>query len=153
MKDIREIKFRGQKEHGREWVYGNLIQFEWAVFIVKNGSFEERWRVIPGTVGQYTGLKDKNGNEIFEGDIVVFPNNSKYHIVDFHQSGFVLKSVDDKIVVYNIKSQSIEVVGNIYENPELVSTSNSNTRFAAWRSAGKGSTKAQFSTTLRFFIF
>ena len=78
---MREIKFRGKRVDNGEWVYGDLIQYESgevSIFSKKLSKYGyeatemyKRDRIIPETVGQYTGLTDKNGfTKIFEGDII-----------------------------------------------------------------------------------
>lgn len=69
----REIIFRGQSVIGREWIYGFYAKDDEDDLIAqwndKDGKFDY-YAVIPSTIGQYTGLKDRSGREIFEGDII-----------------------------------------------------------------------------------
>ena len=137
---MREILFRGKRVDNGEWIVGYLFRLseELNPFImIKNRS--ESHEVFPETVGQYTGLTDKNGTKIFEGDIVCirYRNGEICCIGDVQFSHGVygaewlgtkknksmvggwgqlhnLRRFDDDII------NDIEVIGNIYDNPELL---------------------------------
>lgn len=132
---MREIIFRGQRKDNKEWVYGYLL-FDYEqneAFIAEH--FEDKSayikEVLPETVGQYTGLKDKNGKKIFEGDIVSVNGNDVLLFIEFtdleNEPEYMSLSFNCRIAGHHLylhrlenKSTKYEVVGNIHSNPELL---------------------------------
>lgn len=133
---MRDIKFRG-KDYSNKWRYGDLVQEKWgqgkAIMIKKD---KTAWSVLEETVGQYTGLKDRNMKEIYEGDIVKVNEDirkafglKKIMYVDFIEGAFHLKA--EKEIKWDLLrcfpaivgiegNARVEVIGNIYDNPELL---------------------------------
>ena len=129
---MREVLFRGKRTDNGEWVKGYL-------YITHTGAHEigsydaeiniERltFDVIPETVGQYTGLTDKNGKRIFEGDIVSLVKHDGliYKVVYVPCRYELVNSKGVNCFALDIyKSENIEVIGNIHDNPELLGGEN-----------------------------
>lgn len=126
---MRDILFRGKRIDNGEWVEGDFEHFFTAAGIhCYVGKWGERPNTVgPDTVGQYTGLTDKNGKKIFEGDIVdgLFRSATPLRAVcAFKDGAFGLKwthrGVDHFSAFTSICNVEYEVVGNIYDNPELL---------------------------------
>jgi len=128
----REIKFRGKKIDNNEWVYGGYFSSSEEEGLVHYifCSTNSAEPIILETIGQFTGLKDKNGIEIYEGDIVELfgwgsQNTSEGKSViiwdidingwDFERSNYTEDRYDFIKAIDNCK-----ITGNIYENPKLL---------------------------------
>lgn len=142
---MREILFRGKttvkdagiEEFNNKWVYGNVIHAGNKVYIHPKGNGADveneigkliiMHEAVPETVGQYTGLTDKNGRKIFEGDIMsgkfdsLFPNDVTVVSVGWYINGwhtFQNKRLPSPLEPSD--GEIFEVIGNIYDNPELL---------------------------------
>jgi uncharacterized phage protein (TIGR01671 family) len=150
---VRTIKFRGKATHIGEWLYGDLINIHGEDHILGEDDMREdghhvtqdsdrpTW-VDPATVGQFTGLHDKNGKEIYEGDILLWTRKN------VHIEGRPRQDFSDKCIVYYDNSKRafqfrcelrcgacvgyldfdddradesyVEVLGNIHDHPSLI---------------------------------
>ncbi|MDD4541946.1 MAG: YopX family protein [Eubacteriales bacterium] len=154
---MREIKFRGKCSQSKRWVYGWLLTNKLGTYIVTEENpheytqnhyieIDEYCRVVPATVGQYTGLTDKNGTEIYEGDIMGGPiqlvtirgnptgdyTETRFVVEwDEKRTKFTARQTHDSRYpdFYATRKASTEltiiadyypVIGNIHDNPELL---------------------------------
>ena len=130
---MREILFRAKRIDTGEWIEGSLIHQTMfygdpvdRYHILYDGEFHADYygsaEVIPETIGQFTGLLDKNGKKIFEGDVVTCN-------ISYEMGGYPYCARITSPVIYNYgifkplhrcDDYSVEVIGNIYDNPELL---------------------------------
>lgn len=117
---MRTIKFRGKRIDNGDWVYGDLLTNNPTPQIL---AFYGEYLVDEDTIGQYTGLVDKNGKEIFDGD-VVRDSEGRISYVKWliQRCGFVLvyERFDKDITGSYGKIEHLEVIDNIHDNPELI---------------------------------
>ena len=119
---MREALFRGKRIDNDEWTYGYLFKRWGRCYLLwgMNGDNPIKEEVYPETVGEYTGLTDKNGKRIFEGDIMSGRGNT--YKVMFNKGVFWIKNshyITRLYVAIHIEKID-EVIGNVYDNPELL---------------------------------
>ena len=125
---MREILFRGKNDRG-EWIEGFYIKDYIGTYIYDKYRNTRMQSVLPETVGQYTGLTDKNGKKIFDGDIVkaqddVFGSpfcDGLTGKIEYDEAAYFIvpKDIMDTQYLYN-ECAVYEVIGNIHDNPELL---------------------------------
>ena len=142
---MREIKFRGKRLSNGEWVYGGFHkhqkitpcpvifdgppppEIEYDYLIIQSGFSD--WNmdrpinaitVDPETIGQFTGLRDENGQEIFEGDIVRDIDTSKVFEIMYRGHMFLRYERKPMYMFYTLDGDCLEVIGNIHDNPDLL---------------------------------
>ena len=140
---IREVLFRGKRKDNGEWIEGGYCYCDNKSYIVINTRYIPDTRdwdeadyyeenpvykpvfieVISETVGQYTGLTDKNDTKIFEGNIVrgtdaIHRGREVYGYIDHKNGSFVI--VGDLMTHYRWLDYNVEIIGNIHDNPELI---------------------------------
>lgn len=128
---MRTIKFRGKRLDNGEWAYGSLLQGESQSVIatIKSNSINvhDCFEVDPDSVGQFTGLSDRNGKEIYEGDIVR-DNKGAVDVITYDSLAFNLcvayaSSLNGVCATFfgdNNPLKDLEVIGNIHDTPGLL---------------------------------
>lgn len=148
---MREILYRAISMcSGEHWVYGQPRHYarnphteKWTIYDPITGIETD---IVEETIGQYTGLNDKNGTKIFDGDIVAFtfhsdlaeharleerPEITENHVILFHDGSFWMKRIvvpdsltvhlyGGRIMLESLWKHRIEVIGNIHDNPDLL---------------------------------
>ena len=130
----RTINFRGKRIDTGEWVYGDLIENQGRYYIYyatsdttleneDNSIIVLAEEVDPDTVGQYTGLKDRNGQDVYEGDLLRTPEGN-IMITEWIGSGIVTRCLtptyDGMMNTNRYAFPVSEKIGNIHDNPELL---------------------------------
>lgn len=130
---MREIVFRGKRADNGNWIQGSLFTRMNEAYIIPLPIITSKSKVDPDTVGQFTGLTDKNGKKIFEGDVIAQnwydydePSDDSFGEVVFceYDCSFSVMDVNKDGIVplgrCHAYHWEAEVIGNIHDNPELL---------------------------------
>ena len=133
---MREILFRGKRVDNGEWIQGDIVQFpvHGVVRIVEQEPSYKDAEVDSDTVGQYTGLTDKNGRKIFEGDIIHLEYSQVFFggeyfgeytaEVSYKEGCFITDGINNgdeiETPLSGFDNDELEIIGNIHDNPELL---------------------------------
>lgn len=138
----REIKFRGKMIPENEWIFGTILRIpappvcfgksETDKYYIQfpDPRYMPDWnmpyKMVQGevnadTIGQHTGLHDKNGKEIYEGDVVTNGDKNIKYIVEWYDTGLRARQYNNKSYIgLEYWKDVLEVIGNMYDNPELL---------------------------------
>lgn len=128
---MRTIKFRGKRKDGK-WLYGDLLHRDGEIYILPEDAVDSmnNYEVLPETVGQFTGLTDGSGKDIYEGDVIGCHNPSIKHLIFYNEKqGRFMAALNGDIENYFIGvcglddsrwTGSKKVIGNVYDNRELL---------------------------------
>lgn len=128
---MREIIYRGKRKDNGKWVIGKGIDTNFREAYILYGWKDtsvglfnvDDIEVIPETIGQYTGLTDKNGVKIFEGDIVQIVNTGdEICLIEWDDDDAAFEVANNDVTqsfLVNLWGRDVEVIGNIHDNPEL----------------------------------
>lgn len=128
---MREILFRGKRAYNGDWVYGNLLHLPNGTVAILS---DKRYvKIIPETVGQYTGVIDKNGKKVFEGDIIDYTwdtlcggKEHRTYVISYanNEAKFVgdcvIGNPRHSLPTFEYIGERGEVIGNIYDNKEIL---------------------------------
>lgn len=127
---IREILFRGKPIYeetiiGNDFYYGDLCHYANGEVTIRQPETGYEMAVVPETIGQFTGITDRTGKKIFEGDIIKTDLFGKNHFISFGKSAkwgqcFCVQSNNSIIYLTEIYAKSSDVIGDLHSNPELL---------------------------------
>ena len=133
---MREILFRGKRVDNGKWIQGDIVQFpvHGVVRIVEQEPSYKDAEVDSDTVGQFTGLTDKNGRKIFEGDIIHLEYSQVFFggeyfgeytaEVSYKEGCFITDGINNgdeiETPLSGFDNDEVEIIGNIHDNPELL---------------------------------
>lgn len=122
---MREILFRSKRVDNGEWIYGDLLQTKYNDGRIYCDMIEQTptagiCKVTPSTVGQYTGLTDKNGNKIFEGDIVQCYGGERCQGYWEYNDKLTIDMSNPQTMMFLNETENKKIIGNIHDNPELL---------------------------------